>query len=147
MKVKEEWQRASTNFQPTVTIGDKTILDKLVTFWDKATRIAWKKITSSQDIIKFEEQLDKFFDITKCRCLLLHCEEANCPGCPKSSSSKFPACHLFCECPAEQKIPVLERSFILAQREKVGTKSTIMIQNIDKKKIKYSLKNMKYSRK
>ena len=90
--------------------------------------------------MKFEEHLDKLFDITKCRCPLLHCEEANCPGCPKSSSSKFPACHMFCECPAEQKIPVLERSFILAQREKVGTKSTIMIQNMDKKENKIQLK-------
>ena len=73
VKVKEQWQRSNTKFQPPVIIGDKTILDKLVTFWDKATRIAWKKITNSQDITKFEEQLDKLFDITKCRCPLLHC--------------------------------------------------------------------------
>ena len=28
VKVKEQWQRAKTKFQPLVTIGDKTILDK-----------------------------------------------------------------------------------------------------------------------
>ena len=80
-----------------------------------------------------EEQLDRLFDITKCRCPILSCQEANCLGCPTSSNAQLPPCHITCTCAKEQKIPALEVSFILVQRQKVGGKSSWMIGHLDKK--------------
>ena len=146
-QVMQRWQRASFKLKPPVTAQDKTILDRLVGLWEKASKIAWKRVTSAKDVTKFEEQLDRLFDITKCRCPLLecgaeevictgcHCEEPECTGCPKNATD-LPPCHVVCKCPAQQRIPLLELSFIKAQRKKVGEKSAAMIVNVDLKESK-----------
>ena len=77
-------------------------------------------------------QLDQLFDITKCRCPILTCSETDCPGCP-SDRAALPPRHITCVCPKDQKIPVLEVSFIDIQRKKIGEKSGTMISNVDKK--------------
>jgi hypothetical protein len=149
--IRERWERASAKFKPPVTATDKTIENKLVTLWDKASKIAWKHLTSAKEINNFEENLDKLFDITKCKCPIVNCEdvtctgchcgEKDCTGCPKPGTSSLVPCHIICKCPADQKLPLIELSFIRAQREKVGEKSAAMIGNADKKESKKQIES------
>ena len=147
MEVKARWNRASSKFQPPITVQDKGVQEKLAVLWDKAQKISCKNITSQKEISRFEEQLDKLVDLIKCKCPIYdcndqavlckgcHCQEPNCTGCPKNAPD-LPPCHIVCTCPAKQKIPVLELPFIRAQRAKVGTKSVAMIVSIDEKESK-----------
>ena len=142
-EVRMRWNRASAKFKPPVTAADVTIENKLVSLWDKASQIAWKRLTSAKEINKFEEQLDKLFDITKCKCPIVSCDEfpctgchcgvKECTGCPKPGTSGLVPCHVICKCPADQKLPLIELPFLRAQRQKVGGKSAAMIGNADKK--------------
>lgn len=130
-KVKERWTTASAKFQPPVTVMDKAIHARLTRLWEKSKSIARMQIKSREKVSAFEEQLDRLFDITKCRCAILTCREADCDGCPSSSSSSLPPCHIKCSCPREHKIPVLELPFIRIQREKIGGKSDCMMSSVD----------------
>ena len=64
-QIQQRWQMASFKFKPPVTSQEKALVERLVRLWEKATKIAWKHVTSAKEISKFEEQLDKLFDITK----------------------------------------------------------------------------------
>ena len=87
-------------------------------------------MTAAVELKKIYSGLDRLFDITKCHCSIMTCQETtNCSGC----LSKF---HIYCDCSKEQKIPFLELDFIRAQREKIGTFSTMMIANRDDKETK-----------
>ena len=55
---------------------------------------------------------DMLLDISKCRCSLKSCEGVSCPGRCKGGA------HMICQCPWEQKLPVVDLGFILAQRNK-----------------------------
>ena len=91
-------------------------------------------------------------DITKCRCPLYdceddevvctgcHCQEDGCTGCPKNVPD-LPPCHIVCTCLANSKMPLLELSFIRAQRAKVGSKSQAMIVNADEKESRKQIKS------
>ena len=93
-QIRIRWQRANAQFLPPVPIQDKPIMTKLTGLWKKCTKIAWNKSTA-KDKDKFEEVVDKLFDITKCRCPFLsyeeagvvctgcHCDDPTCTGCPK----------------------------------------------------------------
>ena len=87
-------------------------------------------MTAAVELKKIYSGLDALFDITKCHCSIMTCQETtNCSGC----LSKF---HIYCDCSKEQKIPFLELDFIRAQRETIGTFSTMMIANRDDKETK-----------
>ena len=157
VQIRQRWTKANFKFQPPVTALDMTIRDRLVKFWEKASKIAWKHVNpaSKKEAAKFEIQLDKLFDITKCKCPMYtceasevhctgcHCEEPDCAGCPKEVVA-LPPCHIVCKCPPQQKIPVLELPFVKALREKVEEKSAAMIVNVDYKE---STKQFKEARK
>ena len=129
-KVLEQWARANNQFKNPVILSEKTLCDKVVSLWDKAFRLANDKMTAAVELKKIYSGLDRLFDITKCCCSIMTCQETtNCSGCP----SQF---HINCDCSKEQKIPVLELGFIRAQREKIGTFSTMMIANRDVKETK-----------
>ena len=145
-QIKVRWKRANFKFQPPLTAQDKSILDRLSSLWEKCSKIARDR-ASVKDKIKFEEGLDKLFDITKCKCPFVscdnelvtctgcHCDDPECQGCPKNATD-LPPCHILCRCPPDQKLPILELPFIKAQREKVGEKSSVMIVTPDQKESK-----------
>ena len=129
-KVLEQWARANNQFKNPVILSEKTLCDKVVSLWDKAFRLANEKMTAAVELKKFYSGLDRLFDITKCCCSVMTCQETTkCSGC----LSQF---HINCDCSKEQKIPVLELGFIRAQREKIGTFSKMMIANRDDKETK-----------
>ena len=153
IEIKERWQRANFKFKCPVIVQDQGILDKLAALWDKAYKISCHKVTIQKDITKFEDQLDRLLDITKCRCPLYdceddevvctgcHCQEDGCTGCPKNVPD-LPPCHIVCTCLANSKMPLLELSFIRAQRAKVGSKSQAMIVNADEKESRKQIKSV-----
>ena len=63
------------------------------------------------------ERLDKLSDITRCRCTLLTCQEANCGCNNKGCNNSY---HINCRCAREVKIPAIELGFIRSQRLKSG---------------------------
>jgi hypothetical protein len=115
-----QWRRANIEFKPPVTITKYGIEKKLKLAWETAQKIASKHITKQNQIKAFEEKLDKLLDITKCKCVILLCQESGCPGCEQGA-------HITCSCPTEEKIPLLEIRFMFDQREKTGDKGAMMI--------------------
>ena len=152
-EIRARWKRANFKFQPPVTATDRSILDRLSALWEKCSKISRNK-SNAKEKNKFEDSLDRLFDITKCRCPLLacenelskctgcHCEDPSCKGCPKNQYD-LPPCHILCSCPSEQQLPVLELSFIKAQREKVGEKSSVMIAQVDIKESNHQAAEIK----
>ena len=134
-EIRRRWTKANCKLQPPVTITDCRMESKLLMLWAKANKIARGQIKSEGQINSFEEKLDRLFEITKCRCQILSCGEADCCGCP-STSSDLPPCHIKCFCPRKQKIPITELSFLLAQRQKVGERSSCMMGGVDQKESK-----------
>ena len=80
-EIRARWKRANFKFQPPVTATDRSILDRLSALWEKCSKISRNK-SNAKEKNKFEEGLDRLFDITKCRCPLLACENelSKCTG-------------------------------------------------------------------
>ena len=133
-KLIGQWERANDQFKNPVITSEKTLCDKIVALWEKVFRLANDKVTAPVELKNIYSKLYRLFDITKCHCPIMTCQEtSSCQGCPSSF-------HIKCDCSKEQKIPVLELGFIRAQREKIGTFSTIMIANKDDKETKKQIK-------
>ena len=140
--VENQWKRANNDFQPPVVITSDRLRVKLSEAWEIAKQISQNKKPKAQKVKNLEDKLDKLLDLTKCKCEIRTCEEHGCPGackncgpCGKCSSCKKCAdcifckqnAHISCSCPREVKLPVLELSFLRAQREKEGEKGRMMI--------------------
>ena len=118
------YQRANNQFQPPVIINQRSLERKLSNFWELSKRAAHKKLYGEKKD-KLEEKLDSLLDIINCKCVIMLCAEAGC--CPPCSRQA----HIDCSCPKQAKIPVIELSFVLAQRTKKGEKGKIMIAGAD----------------
>ena len=80
-QIKVNWHRANAKFQAPVIVNDRWIETRLSFYWERCSKIARGK-ASSQEKKKFEDDLDKLFDNSKCKCPLISCEEAGvfCKG-------------------------------------------------------------------
>ena len=61
IQIKQRWASANVKFRAPVIITDKTIVDRLMELWEKASKIARRQVTSDKQIKRMEEQLDKLF--------------------------------------------------------------------------------------
>ena len=119
-EVKSIWD----NVNPEICIiGPKAACDKLVKEWENAKSCAKKGMAAplSEQFIK---RLDKLFDLAKCKCRIYECAEQSCSGCEYKA-------HEVCNCPRDEKIPLMELQFMLSQRSKVGKRGTMQIAYVD----------------
>ena len=104
---------------------EKTAVERLLKEYEKARGLAKPGKENRAEYTKFNERLDKLFDICKCKCTIVECSEYDdCDGCEFES-------HVYCSCKRNDKIPRIELKFINAQRCKVGAKSTMQIGRVD----------------
>ena len=118
--VKCQWEKASSKLKAPILIQDKTIVNKLVKYWEQVRDVSSGRMNNAQKKEVLNSQLDKLLDMTQCRCTILTCPEATCMGC------KYEA-HITCNCPKEIKLPKTELRFIKDQRAKVGDLSSFQI--------------------
>ena len=120
-----------------VMVGEKEIRRKIFSLLQVLEQISSdnkkkkkrKKKLSTKSIDKereeFTESLDKLFDNCSCRCPILPCSEASCPGnCPAKVHSQ-------CSCSLDKKIPVMDLEFMFDQRTKKGLHGKFMISGLD----------------
>ena len=115
-----QWMKANHLFAFPVMITEKAAKNKLKDLWTLATSLATNKnktLTKKFKRTSFVDKLDKLFD-------LLHCH------CPLDK----------CTCKRETKIPASDLEFIIAQREKVGSKGKLVIGATDSKETKRQIK-------
>ena len=115
----------------------KSVIERLLNEYEKARAVTkpGRAQSDDSDYTKFCERLDKLFDICKCRCTIVECNEyVDCDGC------EFEA-HVLCSCRRANKIPKME--FMSAQRSKVGEKSTMQIGRVDKVESKRQVTSLK----
>ena len=133
----KQWQRANAQFRPPVTISDRAIIMRLLNAWRKVSDIARKRLTNKKDVEKVSEKLDRLFDITRCRCPVMTCDQTGeCNGCAVRA-------HVKCVCPRDQKLPEIELAFLKAQREKVGEISAYQMGPHDVKETARQRKTLK----
>lgn len=119
IKTKSIWMSANSTIP---LVSEKYAVDKLVLEWKIAKDIRKLRTTKKRNM--YTDKLDKLFDLTKCKCNILSCNENGCNGC------LFKA-HVTCICPKVAKIPLQELFFLQAQRNKIGNKSSLQIGLVD----------------
>ena len=97
--------------------------------WTDVNDIAWGRV-KEQKKERIMLWFDRLLDITRCRCALKSCEKVACPGNCKGGA------HMVCQCPHDQKLPVVELGFCLAQRNKLGDRGDLQIGYVDKNETK-----------
>ena len=56
--------------------------------------IVYSRVTKKAAVDPFKKMLDMLYDITRCKCEILTCEEKDCAGCTDTA-------HIHCICPEE----------------------------------------------
>ena len=84
--------------------------------------------------------MSRLFDITKCNCAILYCNESSCLGCERKV-------HINCKCEKSARIPLMELEFIQSQRNKEGDKAQVVIGSKDYKDVERKQKAIKRSSK
>ena len=138
-RVKDQYTKANAKFVPPVILDETAGVKRVVTAWNNINSIVRKQKNSKKLHEQMLETLDHLFDIIKCHCPIkcvddlgdeLNCKEEDCV---KKKQHKQ---QISCCCVKENKIPVLELSFVRAQRLKVGDKCVYQIGSDDKPKSK-----------
>ena len=127
--IVKQWQKSNAKFQPPVTIKEKSITNKVVRLWSRVEEVVWGRAKKAEKE-KVEQLLDKLLDITSCSHTILLCEDPD-SGCKEGKSCSVKA-HTKCDCPRENKVPVMELRWLAAQRAKIGEKSSMMMTTNDK---------------
>ena len=74
------WVRANAQFKEPVISSKKSLANRIQKDWILAQKIANNNV-SKKERDKFDAKLDKLYDITKCRCLIVKCSEfVSCSG-------------------------------------------------------------------
>ena len=121
----------------TICDNQRQITIRLVNTWRKVSDIAIKRLTIKKEVERVSEKLDRLFDITRCRCLIMACDQTGeCNGCAVQA-------HIKCVCPREQKLPEIELAFLKVQREKVGEISAYQMGSHDVKETARQRKTLK----
>ena len=127
--IVKQWQRSNAKFQPPVTIKEKSITNKVVRLWSRVEEVVWGRAKKGERE-KVEQLLDKLLDITSCSHTIQLCEHPD-SSCKEGKSCSVKA-HIKCDCPRENKVPVMELRWLAAQRAKIGEKSSMMMTTNDK---------------
>ena len=118
------WLKANVAFQSPVIITERQLKRKLTDAYKLAKDIAWKRVSAKEKVRKAVENLDRLLDLTKCKCVILTCQQAGCVGCVNGA-------HSDCRCPKTQKIPPAELKFIASQRMKMGERGSMLMMHKD----------------
>lgn len=127
--IVEQWHKSNAKFRPPVTIKEDSIRARVERLWGRVEEVVRGRSKKAEKE-KVEQLLDKLLDITTCSHTILLCEE---PGsdCKEVKSCNFKA-HIKCDCPRENKVPVMELQWLATQRAKIGEKSKLMMTTNDK---------------
>ena len=99
------WVKANALFQAPVITSSKSLSNRIENDWLLAQRIVNNK-AKKKETEKFDENLDKMYDLTKCRCQILTCDEfEKCADYAEKCKADF---HILCQCVREEKLPLLE---------------------------------------
>ena len=138
--IVQQWQKSNARFQPPVIIKEKSIINKVMRLWSRVEEVVWGRAKKAERE-KVELLLDKLLDITSCSHTILLCEDPD-SSCNEGKSCKVKA-HTKCDCPRENKVPVMELRWLAAQRAKVGEKSSMMMTTNDKDETERQKKSAK----
>ena len=101
--VLDAWYAASEDFCDDVILSKQVIKVKLIRYLKSAKNFFRDgRRNNSQSQMAFICDTDNLFDIMKCQCEIVSCEQAQCPGCHVG--------HLRCSC--ANPIPTGEAAFI-----------------------------------
>ena len=116
-RVYDQWKLSNILFVPPVTILPWSLQKKLQSAWDKISYMLGHKTKQSvKDMLYWEGVLDKLVDIVLCKCPITLC--------PIPCKKDCPGAHAICCCPKLSKVPVLELSWLHAQRQKLQERSS-----------------------
>ena len=132
----DQWKLSNILFVPPVTILPWSLQKKLQNAWDKISyNIGHNTKKSAKDMVYWEEVLDRLVDIVLCKCPITLC--------PIPCKKDCPGAHAICCCPKGSKVPVLELSWLHAQRQKLQERSSHAITGGDMKHTKEVTKTEK----
>ena len=135
-RVLDQWKLSNILFVPPVTILPWSLQKKLQNAWDKISyNIGHNTKKSAKDMVYWEEVLDRLVDIVLCKCPITLC--------PIPCKKDCPGAHAICCCPKLSKVPVLELSWLHAQRQKLQERSSHAITGGDMKHTSEVLKTEK----
>ena len=112
---------------PTLSvIDDKSIKRKIERCRESVRRFRWNRLTSYQRV-KFLENIDRIFNISKCQHKFRSCVDSLC----NAENCKIKNLHLTCACLPLDKIPQEERAFMQDQmlRCTLGDKGRYQMSN------------------
>lgn len=135
--VIELWLKSNKKFKPPVILQERGVRKRIEKVWAKAERIASGKYKKGEKV-DMESSLDRLMDITVCKHQIFLCETEE-SGCKIPGGCKTKA-HILCDCPFNQKIPVLELAWVYCQRNKIGEKSVMQMGLNDIKETKRQTK-------
>ena len=78
--LKCQWEKANSQLKHPVLFQDKTIIKKLEKYWGTVSDIANGRQNNKKKKDDFMLEMEKLFDLTRCRCVIKACEEENCDG-------------------------------------------------------------------
>ena len=83
--------KSKSSFSEPKTSSKRNILRRIKSLWDSAVIFSNHKGKKAEKE-GFEDNLDRLFDILKCQCSIVSCQENNCDGCLNGA-------HIVCHCP------------------------------------------------
>ena len=135
--IEVQWQNSNPRFCPPVTIQGYSLRKKLEKLWGRVEKVAHGIVRKSEKD-KVMDMLDKVLDITTCSCKIALCDEPD-SGCKGEKQCKVKA-HISCSCPLQNKVPIMELLWLAKQRAKIGDKSELMMDRVDKVESERQLK-------
>ena len=131
--VSLQWEKSNSKFKLPVVIDKKSLVQRLTRLREQANSIALKKKTKKAVVSSFESKLDKLFDITLCQCSITLCCDTGPSVCRDGCVLEV---HINCTCMRAQKVLLLELAWLKSQRDKIGSKSNLQMETVDKKDTK-----------
>lgn len=128
--VEAQWQKANVLFTAPVTVGRKSLAQKIERLLNRAINAAHGRGKTGERA-EVENSLDRLFDIVICSHTIYLCHESD-SGCPNTKQCKK-GVHISCTCPRDMKVPVEELAWLHSQRLKVGERGGMQMSVADTK--------------
>ena len=93
--IVSQWLRANAKFVPPVTIEEKSLANRVKKLFEVAKKVAWGHAKKSEKE-KFQNKLDKLFDVTSCPHTIRLCSDEE-SGCQEKQCGA--RVHIVCDCP------------------------------------------------
>ena len=140
LEVVNQWEKANSDFSSPVIFTDKSIDRKIKKSYRDVQDICRKRLTKKEKIDSIMNSMPRLFDITKCKCTILYCNESSCLGYERKV-------YINCKCEKSARIPLMELEFIQSQRNKEGDKAQVVIGSKDYKEVERKRKAIERSNK